>query len=307
MKAFHLLSPKTQGILWIISTKLSFVVMMLIVKEMSAYSSLQMNLIRGLLVMSVVFPILLRKGKKSFVTEWPLHQLIRVVLGFIAMVSFFYAYRILPMAKASALNFSFALVLPIFAFFFLKETVKLRRWIVLIVGYIGVLIVIDPSFYGFDWAEGVMILGVVCLAGDALQVKRIKTDSPYTMTFYSAGMTIFLLGTYFVLPLFFPSLKGEVFIPWEPIQEQHYFILGAMGAVAFFGHYSYIHAYRLNRLNFVAGFDYLKVVFATLSGLIFFGEIPEWNTLMGGAIILGCSYFLMRQEKQIFAEERHGG
>lgn len=296
MRTFQALNPKIQGIFWILSTKFAFVVIMAIVKELSIYSSLQMNLIRSVLVMVIVFPVLIKTGKHAFLTKWPLYQLIRVTLGAIAMISFFYAYRTLPMAKASALNFSFALVLPLFGILFFKEKVKWQRWAVLITGYLGVWLIIDPVFDTFEWAEAVALLGVICLAGDALQVKKIRTDSPYTMAFYSSCMTILLLGAYFVVIPFFPNLQGDFLTPWKPLQAQHIPAFLALGAIAFWGQYSYINAYRQNRLNFVAGFDYIKLVFGTIIGLLFFGEVPSWNTLLGGVIILGCSYILARQE-----------
>lgn len=296
MRAFHNLNPTIQGIFWILSTKLAFVLMMAIVKELSFYSSLQMNLIRSLLVLIIVLPVLLKGGRQAFLTKWPLYQFLRVALGAVAMISFFYAYRKLSMAKASALNFSFALVLPLFAIIFFKEKVKWQRWLVLIVGYLGVLLIIDPVFEKFEGAELVALLGVVCLAGDALQVKRIKTDSPYLMTFYSACMTILLLGPYFLTIPFFPELHSDFLKPWQPLQTRHVPVFVALGAIAFWGQYSYIHAYRQNRLNFVAGFDYSKLIFGTLIGLLFFKEVPSWETLLGGLIILICSYILTRQE-----------
>jgi drug/metabolite transporter (DMT)-like permease len=298
MKIFQTLSPKTKGILWILSTKFSFVVMMSIVKQFLIYPSLQMNFIRSVLVMAVVLPILIKKGKQAFLTKWPLYQLIRVVLGATAMISFFYAYRVLSMAKASALNFSLALVLPFMAILFLKEKVTWQRWAVILLGYLGMWIIIDPVFDKFEWAEGVMLFGVVCLAGDSLQVKKIKTDSPYTMMFYSACATLFLLGLYFLIIPHFPNLQNEFLMPWKSLEAKHIPIFLSLGGIAFFGQYSYVNAYRQNRLNFVAGFDYLKLVFGTIIGLIFFGEIPGWDTLLGGFIILACSYILARQESK---------
>jgi hypothetical protein len=296
VKIFQNLSPKTKGILWILSTKFSFVVMMSIVKESLAYPSLQMNFIRSFLVMAAVLPILMKRGRQAFLTKWPLYQLIRVVLGAMAMISFFYAYRMLPMAKASALNFSFALVLPLLAILFLKEKVTWQRWGVILVGYIGMWIVIDPVFDRFDLAEGIMLFGVVCLAGDSLQVKKIKTDSPYTMMFYSACTTLVLLGLYFLIIPHCPNLQNDFLMPWKPLEVEHIPIFLSLGGIAFFGQYSYVQAYRQNRLNFVAGFDYIKLVFGTIIGLIFFGEIPGIDTLLGGFVILGCSYILARQE-----------
>ncbi len=298
MKIFQTLSPTTKGILWILSTKFSFVVMMSIVKEFLIYPSLQMNFIRSILVLAVVLPILLKTGRQAFMTKWPLYQLIRVVLGAMAMISFFYAYRVLPMAKASALNFSFALVLPFMAILFLKEKVTWQRWAVILVGYMGMWIIIDPVFDQFEGAEGIMLFGVACLAGDSLQVKKIKTDSPYTMMFYSACATLVLLGVYFLVIPHFPNLQNEFLMPWKPLEAQHIPIFLGLGGIAFFGQYSYVHAYRQNRLNFVAGFDYIKLVFGTLIGLLFFGEIPGWDTLLGGFVILACSYLLAKQESK---------
>ena len=306
MPLTHLKNIKIQSILWITTSKITFVSVMALSKYLKDYSPLQLNFIRSFLVFLVITPYLLvTRGSQSLKTQQPFFQLIRMGLSAGSMICFFYGYRMLPIAKASAINFSYALMVPLFAAIFLKEKISRQRWVFLFLGYIGIFIIINPVFESFEIGESVTLLGVVLLATSSIFVKQLtRTDESLLVVFYSSVATSFLLGGYFIGSYFFPYSQS---LPsWATLQAKDGFIFLLIGFFSFLGQFSYVQAYRKGRLNFLAGFDYLKFLFASLVGLLFFKEALDAGTFYGALIILGCSYGITREElKMKNSHENH--
>jgi len=289
--------PKLVGVFWILVTKFSFVCMLTIVKYLKDYSPLQLNFLRSAIIFLILLPTLtLSKGISSLKTKQPLYQFIRMLFSAGAMICFFYGYRMIPIAKASAINFSYALIVPAFSCFFLDECVSWRRWAYLITGYIGILIIINPIFEVFEMGELIALIGVILLAAASILVKKLTdTDKNHVLVFYSSVATTGLLGAYFIgqcaLGVEFPTLPC-----WTGIKTQDYYLIGAIVLFSLIGQFSYVEAYRKGRLNFLAGFDYLKFLFATILGYIVFGEIIEATTFYGSLLILVCIYLNTKEE-----------
>ena len=100
-----------------------------------------------------------RKQKVSLKTYYPVWTIIRVVLHFLAFSAFFISLTYMPLATANALFFSCPFFVSIFAKFFLKEFIGIRRWSAIVFGFIGVFIVLDPNFSDFKYKS---LLPVVC-------------------------------------------------------------------------------------------------------------------------------------------------
>jgi S-adenosylmethionine uptake transporter len=270
--------------------------MMSIVKILKHFSPLQLNFTRSFLVLSVLTPYLLKtKGLSSLKTKQPFFQIIRMLFSAGAMICFFYGYRVLPIAKASAINFAYALIVPLLAGFFLKEKISWSRWGFLVLGYIGILIIINPIFETFDYGEFIALIGVILLAGGSILVKTLtKTDENLVVVFYSAVATTLLLGFYFLYASF--CTHETSLDKWTSFTTTDGLIFIAMGSLSFIGQFSYVQAYRTGKLNFLAGFDYIKFLFASLVGFFFFNEILEDTTFYGALVILICSYAITKEE-----------
>ncbi|MEI8320835.1 MAG: DMT family transporter [Alphaproteobacteria bacterium] len=290
-------SMKTQAIFWILICKFSFVVMMVIVKAQSSYPTLQLNFLRSLLVMVAVAPLLLRHGMKGFQTKKPGNQLYRVVFGMAAMICMFYAYRVLTLSKASALEFSYGLVLPVMAMFFLKEKIQTNRWFSLILGYVGVWLIIDPVYERLEFGELIMLISVLLKSASSIHLKKLTdTDAPLLSVFYSGLATVTCLGIYFLAIPYFPAAQNLFWAAWHPVNVEGAWWILLMGVCSFIAQYSYIQAFRRGQLNFLSGFEYLKIIFSTIFGILIFAQTPSWQTIMGGFIILVSSYFIARKE-----------
>lgn len=288
---------KIQAILWILLCKFSFVMMMVIVKQQSYYPTLQLNFLRSLLVMIAVLPLLLKKGWKGFHTKKPTNQMYRVIFGALAMICMFYAYRVLHMAKASALEFSYGLLLPMLSMIFLREKINSKRWVALLIGYVGVWIIINPVYERFEMGEFIMLVSVLLKATSSIHLKKLsEIDPPLLSVFYSGVTTVILLSIYFAVIPYFPEFQNSFWAEWHSLSWEGVGWIFMMSIFSFVAQYSYIQAFCKSQLSFLAGFEYVKMIFATLLGIIVFAEKPTWQTVLGGLVILGSSYLITRQE-----------
>lgn len=289
-----LTTPKSKALFWIILCKFSFICMMTLVKAHAAYPPLQLNFLRSLIILCFVVPILLIKRPRFHLENLP-EQIKRVVCGVLAMSCIFYGYRTLPLAKASAIEFSYGLVLPVMAFLFFRERISLKRWVLLITGYVGIWFILDPTYSPMGIPEIIMLASVALRSCSSVYLKKIATKDPLVITlFYSASATCLFLGFYFILPQLSSPFLPSTLSNWTTLhwQGSQWVLLTAF--FSFLSQASYIKAFQAGTLGFLAGFEYLKILFATLIGIAFFSEIPTWSVFMGSSLILAISYFLTR-------------
>lgn len=292
------LSPRAQGVLWIILAKTFFMIMMTFVKYLHHFPSMELNFFRGLLVLTgATFLIFRNKDwKKILTSQTPYVHLCRVVLSVSSMILLFYGYRALPLAKASALNYTYALTLPFFSILLLKEHVGALRWIALGIGYMGVLLILNPLYDGIHFPELAILLGVVLLSiSGTLSKKLTSRDSLLSLVFYSGLGTVIALGLFYGAQSF-SLITCPTDLQWVMPRMADLSWLGGLGLIAFIGHWSYLKAFQKGRLNFYAGFDYLKVIWGVAIGIVVFNELPTWPVLAGGLIILAINIAITVQE-----------
>ena len=136
-----------------------------------------------------------RKQKVSLKTYYPVWTIIRVVLHFLAFSAFFISLTYMPLATANALFFSCPFFVSIFAKFFLKEFIGIRRWSAIVFGFIGVFIVLDPNFSDFEYKS---LLPVLCAFFYAASMTITKytsdKDDVNTQLFYFYLIALILCG-----------------------------------------------------------------------------------------------------------------
>ena len=136
-----------------------------------------------------------------FTTHYPLLTSIRVILFFFGFSSFYISLTIMPLATATALFFASPFLMTIFAIFFLKEEVGIRRWAAVIIGFIGVYIILNPDFNDFDYLSLTPVLCAFCYALSMIIIKKTSDkDDVYSQMFhfYIFAITISLI-IYFVI------------------------------------------------------------------------------------------------------------
>jgi drug/metabolite transporter (DMT)-like permease len=289
------LSLANQGILWFLSSRLCFAMAGILIKYFPN-SALQFNFVRSSFVLFFVIPVLYFANPNQwdwwspFKSKNPSLMLIRVVLGSIGLICFYYTFQTMPFAKAFTLAASSTFLTPIFAKIFLKEKIGLYRGLSIAVGYIGVWYALDPVYSGVDLPEFVALLNVVITATvNTISKKLLVKDKPFILMLYAALFSIFLSIVVWSGQGVIHDIMG--INPWPDFSLWTYVLLVLLlGPLAFMGQYGYLCAFRKTDLSLLMPYEYTNFVFAALLGYFFFAEIPEKNTWLAmGIIILATS------------------
>ncbi len=296
----------TKGIILILTAMLIFAVQDSLMKYIySSVALYEVYLFRTIVSFTLII-IYLKILKKPIVfkTHYPLLTFCRVILFFFGFSSFYISLTIMPLATATALFFVTPFLITIFAKFILKDQIGPRRWIAVIVGFIGVYIILNPNFDDFDYFSLSPILCAFCYALSMIIIKKTsKKDSVYQQMFqfYIGAMIISIIFYFFIGDGRYDTIDNPaaqfIFREWFSNLEFsliYMIILGFTAAAAFLLIFS---AYRIASPAVVSPFEYSILVWSTLSGWIFFNEVPKINTLIGMCLIVGGGIYIFIREK----------
>ncbi len=232
----------------------------------------------------VLLPLILRAGIGTIATTQLKTYVFRSVVGIIAMWTWFLAVTLIPIGEQTALSFLAPLFTTMGAALFLGEIVRLRRWLAIVIGFIGAFIILRPGITEVGLGHIVAIGSAVAMGCSMLVIKHLtRKDDPLVIVFISHLI---------MMPL---ALLPALYV-WEWPNIEVWLILGLTGPVAVIGHVTLVRAYKLADASFVAGVDYARLPFAMLFGWIMFGELSDIWTWVGASIIFGSSFYVIRRE-----------
>ena len=299
-------NPK--GIILILLGMFVFSIQDSIMKYIYSFVSLyEIYLIRTL-VSFVIILLFLKITKKPiiFKTQYPLLTFCRVILFFFGFSSFYISLTVLPLITATALFFVTPFLITIFAKFFLKEQIGPRRWLAVIIGFIGVYVILNPDFSNFDYMSLTPILCAFCYSLSMIIIKiTSEKDSVYTQTF------TFYLGAIIISVIFYFTFgDGQyntidhpasqfIFREWFSNLENSMLLMIVTGFTASVAFLLLFSAYRIASPAVVSPFEYSILVWSSLSGWFFFNEIPDLKTIIGIILIVcGGIYIFIREKAQ---------
>ncbi|MDD5027963.1 MAG: DMT family transporter [Rhodoferax sp.] len=223
------------------------------------------------LMTAVVLP---SRGKTIFKTQSLVRQFARGLLMITTTVLFFSVLGRLPLAEATAINFLAPLLLMAMAPWLLHEAHRLHRWLGVLAGFAGMLMVLRPGAQ-LDFVGMVLgLLTALAFAFYQIATRRVAHDDPLTTNYYGG-----LFGTV-ALTLALPWLWVTPNLsPWQ------WLLLISTGFTGFLGHWLQIAAYSKSPATLLAPFSYLQIVAATLLGWLVFGQLPDPITVIGMALI----------------------
>ena len=278
------------------------------IKFLSDYYALhQIVLLRTLVglafIMAVFMP--LNQGWRVMRTRRIGAHLARGGMVVFANMSLFLGLAALPIADAIAIFFVSPLLIAVMSVIFLKETVGPRRWAAIAVGFVGVLIIVQPGTSAFQVASLLPALAALLYGSMHMMTRRIRdTESAATMTFY-------ILCTFFVTSIAFGLLLGHgrfanaghpslefLLRAWQPIRSGDLPIICMLGVTVVLGGMLVSQAYRLSEAAFAAPFEYISMPLAIVWGVTIFGTWPEANAWLGIALILGAGLYLLWRESR---------
>ena len=223
------------------------------------------------LMMAIVVP---RRGRAIWRTHSLSGQLLRGALMIATTVLFFSVLGRLPLAEGTAVNFMAPLFLMALAPWLLGEPHRLHRWVGVLAGFLGMLIVVRPGSQLDPVGVALGLLTAFAFACFQVATRRLASDDPLTTNLYGGvfGAVALTLG----LPWFWNSLH---LTGWQ------WALLVSTGVTGFFGHWLQITAYSRAPATLLAPFSYLQIVAATTLGWLVWGQLPGRTTAMGIGLI----------------------
>lgn len=212
----------------------------------------------------------------------------------------------LPIAEATAVFFVSPLVISVMSVFFLGESVGPRRWVAIVLGLIGVLVILRPGTEAFRPASLLPVAAATLYAGMNMVTRRIgATESAWTMSFYT--QLSFIVASSLVgltigdgkLAEGAPEALDFLLRAWQPIARADMPVLLMIGVVGMVGGYLLGQAYRLCEAAFAAPFEYIAMPMAIIWGITVFGTWPDFWSWTGNALILGSGIFLVLREAMV--------
>jgi drug/metabolite transporter (DMT)-like permease len=227
-----------------------------------------------------------RAGPGFWRTRHPTLQLLRSASLLAATICFFAGLRYLPLAEGSSVAFLTPIFVVVLSGPLLGEQPTRARWIAVLTGFIGTVILVRPGSAIFHPATVLMGIAALCNALYLLTTRKLLGENAYTTLFYSA--LVGAVGLSLVLPFY----VGGAMPTWR---EVVLFLL--LGLFAGLGHWLVISAYLLAPASLLTPFAYLQLVWATLYGFAIFGQLPDRWSALGMAIIVASGVGLALQER----------
>tara|TARA_Y100001936_G_scaffold252055_1_gene310281 strand:+ start:1304 stop:2161 length:858 start_codon:yes stop_codon:yes gene_type:complete len=281
------ISPNIRGAFCVIIGAFLLIVMAGLVKHLGkTLPAFEVLFIRFLAGLIVIFPLVWRLGLKSIKTsKLHLHGA-RGFVGFMGNLCFFYALINISLADTVTIQFSRPLIMIVIAALFLNEIIGFKRGIVTLLGFGGILLITKPFGEGFDPWFLVALSGTIFGTGVVLTIKILsRTEETVTIMFYFALFTTLL------------ALIPAIFV-WQTPSWTEFLLLILTGTLGIIGQGLFTHGIGLGDTTFVMPFDYMRIVYAFLIGILWFAETPGWWSYCGSAIIIVSSLYLLRAENK---------
>jgi len=280
-----MLSKNQLGFLYMFLSICAFSVMDIIVKWSHNYPVGEVLFFRGFCGMITIFFIIPRDRYLNFYkTNRPFLHLKRCVSGLIAIVAIFIALRKLPLATVVSITFAAPIFTTIMSIFFLSEKVGFYRWLAVIVGFIGILIISEPGFSSLNIYYIYPIIFCLGLSYVAIAIKQLSSTEP-----------VWLIGLYFSFSILVMSLFT---IPqgWILPNLKDLFLLSMVGILGGLANLWLTQSYKYSDVSLVTPLKYLALLFAIFFGYIFWSEIPSSKTLFGATLVIISSIIIFRRE-----------
>ncbi len=263
----------------------AFSLMDLIVKWSDSYPLGQVLFFRGFFGMLIYFFLIPKDRLKNFYyTKRPGLHFLRCSSGLIALIAIFIALRNLPLATVVSISFAAPIFTTIFSIFLLSEKVGLYRWLAVLVGFIGIIIITEPGLTNLNIYFIYPIIFCLGLSYVAIAIRQLSTTEPVWLISLNFSATI-TLASFFTIPFgwIMPDLKDFILLS----------LIGIFGGVA---NLWLSQSYKFSEVSLVTPLKYLALIFAIIFGYFIWNEVPTIKTLMGALLVIISSIIIFRRE-----------
>lgn len=301
------LSPNLQGIALLVLAMFIFSLQDVAIKWIAGdYPVMEIVIVRNLVALPCTLLLFRLEGRHGLpTTERHMLEYGRGLLLFFSFTTYMMGLAALALADVGAIRNSAPLMITFLSVAFLGEAVGPRRWLMIAVGFIGVLFIIRPGATTFNIGSIFILLTTLTYALNVIVTRQLRTtDSSATMAYYST--LVYLVAATLLTPL--SIFVGEIpdahpsiaFLlrEWARPSLIDLLIMGALGFVWAVGMYLIARAYSVAEASVAAPFEYVAMLFSVMWGVLIWGEIPTWATWLGAALTIGSGLYLLYRERQ---------
>ena len=275
----------------------AFSIMDVIVKWSDAYPIGQVLFFRGFCgIIPLLFIIPKERYLDFYKTERAMLHLMRCLAGLVALISIFIALRNLPLATVVSITFAAPIFTTIFSIFLLNEKVGFYRWMAVLVGFIGIIVISEPGFSSLNFYYVYPIIFCVGLSYVAITIRKLSATEPVWLISLFFSFSIMILS-------FFTFYQNWIMPSFKDL-----FLLAMIGILGGLANLWLSQSYKFSEVSLVTPLKYLALVFAIIFGYFIWNEIPSNKTIMGSLMVVLSSLIIFRREmvlKKNLSSSRH--
>jgi len=211
----------------------------------------------------------------------------RGVFEVFALLAWFSAVALIPVADVVALGFTAPLFATVLAVAVLRENVGLRRWSAIAVGMVGALIILRPGVQEISTGAMLALASAVAIAGSRISARRLAQTEPVSTIV--ASIALFTV----------PCTLIPMLLVWETPNLQQILLMLGLSALSTIGHVCLALAFRVSEASELAPYDFSQLLMAVIFGAIAFGEVPDLWTWAGGVVIVVTAIYVIRREARV--------
>ena len=278
-------SKNQLGFFYMFISVCAFSLMDLIVKWSDDYPVGQVLFFRGFFGIIIIFFLIPRNRYIDFYkTTRPMLHLKRCLAGLISIVAIFIALRNLPLATVVSISFAAPIFTTIFSIFLLNEKVGFYRWLAVLVGFVGIVIISEPGFSSLNIYYIYPIIFCLGLSYVAIAIRKLSSTEPVWLISFFFSFSI-LISSFFS---FYQNWILPSFID--------FFLLAMIGILGGLANLWLSQSYKFSEVSLVTPLKYLALIFAIIFGYFIWAEIPSLKTLLGAALVILSSIIIFRRE-----------
>jgi drug/metabolite transporter (DMT)-like permease len=287
----ELLGPSVRAMLWMVLCGLCFACLNAASRSIAVeLHPWQTQCVRYFFGALVLLPLLLRGRGASLRTKNLPLQLVRNLVHAVGSGLWFLALPLVPLAEVTAISFTGPIFLTLGAVLFFGEKVRLRRWLAILFGFVGVLIVLYPKLnlgLSASWSSLLLVAAAPISASSYLIAKRLmRYDAPQTIVFWQS-----VLVAVYTLPaaLYF----------WRPMTEHHLALFVLIGVLGSTGHYAFNRSLKAGEISASQPARFLELIWASILGFLIWGDIPPVWTFAGALTIFASTTYIAHREARL--------
>jgi drug/metabolite transporter (DMT)-like permease len=247
----------------------------------------QMIVVRGVMAISLIAVVAWKMGAMARIADvargW---VVLRASFEGIGTFLYLAALFQLPLANATAINLSSPLFIAVLAVVFLRERVDRRRWLTIMVGFVGVLMVIQPRAEGFNAYAWLCLFATLIYAFRDLLTRKIPPATPSILVTLTTATVVWQMAVVIL-----------IYQGWKPMQWRDVGLLAIASVFLSAGYYAVIAAMRHGEVSVVAPFRYVGLLWALVLGYVVWGDVPNLLAWLGIVLLIAAGLFMLRQQR----------